>query len=214
MATREEEKARKRAHYLAHRDEYLARARAQRAAQSPEERAAYNADYRRKNAERLRVKRQEYYEKHREHVIAKNMDWWKRQGPAVQRAYLRAYYAEHGERLRTRASDYKRQNKDRVNVANARRYANQRTAPPNDLTAEQWRALKKAYGQRCAYCGSAPPRLTMDHVVPLIRRGSHTARNIVPACAPCNFRKNRYAALPFAVLPLYADLVPAIWSDE
>jgi 5-methylcytosine-specific restriction endonuclease McrA len=64
------------------------------------------------------------------------------------------------------------------------------TSGANDLTREQWAALKLAYGFRCVYCDKKTKRLTMDHVVPLSKGGEHTARNIVPACGPCNSKKN------------------------
>jgi 5-methylcytosine-specific restriction endonuclease McrA len=40
----------------------------------------------------------------------------------------------------------------------------------------------------CQYCGSTH-NLTLDHVVPLSRAGSHTWDNVVTACERCNQRK-------------------------
>jgi 5-methylcytosine-specific restriction endonuclease McrA len=40
----------------------------------------------------------------------------------------------------------------------------------------------------CQYCGS-PKHLTLDHVLPRSRGGTHTWNNVVIACAPCNGRK-------------------------
>jgi len=40
----------------------------------------------------------------------------------------------------------------------------------------------------CQYCGSTH-NLTLDHVVPLSRGGSHTWDNVVTACERCNQRK-------------------------
>lgn len=43
----------------------------------------------------------------------------------------------------------------------------------------------------CHYCGGRVGlrSLTMDHVVPLIRGGKSTRRNVVPACKACNSKK-------------------------
>jgi 5-methylcytosine-specific restriction endonuclease McrA len=43
----------------------------------------------------------------------------------------------------------------------------------------------------CHYCGRqiGARQLTMDHVVPLIRGGRSTRGNVVPACKPCNSKK-------------------------
>jgi len=40
----------------------------------------------------------------------------------------------------------------------------------------------------CQYCGSTH-NLTLDHVIPLSRGGSHTWDNVVTACERCNQRK-------------------------
>lgn len=41
----------------------------------------------------------------------------------------------------------------------------------------------------CQYCGAQTPHLTLDHVVPRHRGGSHTWDNLVSACRVCNRRK-------------------------
>lgn len=58
------------------------------------------------------------------------------------------------------------------------------------VTPGEWEALKRTYMNRCAYCAQGDAPLTIDHVVPLSRGGSHTPDNIVPACAGCNSRKH------------------------
>jgi 5-methylcytosine-specific restriction endonuclease McrA len=41
----------------------------------------------------------------------------------------------------------------------------------------------------CQYCGHAGSDLTLDHVLPRHRGGSHSWENLVAACKPCNHRK-------------------------
>jgi len=41
----------------------------------------------------------------------------------------------------------------------------------------------------CQYCGEHTVRLTLDHVVPRHRGGSHSWDNLVAACGACNHRK-------------------------
>ncbi len=43
----------------------------------------------------------------------------------------------------------------------------------------------------CYYCGQQfdPGKLTMDHIVPLVRGGKSTKGNLVPACKDCNNKK-------------------------
>lgn len=54
----------------------------------------------------------------------------------------------------------------------------------------QWWKRKCSQGT-CYYCGKRvePGALTMDHRVPLIRGGTSSKNNIVPACKSCNTRK-------------------------
>ena len=68
-----------------------------------------------------------------------------------------------------------------------------------ELRRSQWWKNRKAEG-KCHYCdGRFPPReLTMDHVVPLVRGGATTRRNVVPCCHECNASKQ--------------DLVPVEWE--
>jgi 5-methylcytosine-specific restriction endonuclease McrA len=53
------------------------------------------------------------------------------------------------------------------------------------------RELRRAQGDRCAYCGTAfvagtDARATLDHVVALARGGEDTRANCVAACHRCN----------------------------
>lgn len=58
----------------------------------------------------------------------------------------------------------------------------------NDLTDEQWAALRDAWGG-CAYCGAPDPSPQRDCVLALSRGGRYTLDNIVPACRSCNASK-------------------------
>ena len=53
-------------------------------------------------------------------------------------------------------------------------------------------ALRGRDGDNCAYCDErlAVPAMTLDHVLPLSRGGSHTMDNAVLACRPCNSQKH------------------------
>ncbi|MCR4406554.1 MAG: HNH endonuclease [Anaerolineae bacterium] len=42
---------------------------------------------------------------------------------------------------------------------------------------------------RCQYCGQPSAHLTVDHVVPRHRGGTHSWSNLVSACPACNRRK-------------------------
>jgi 5-methylcytosine-specific restriction endonuclease McrA len=58
----------------------------------------------------------------------------------------------------------------------------------NDLSADQWTALKAAWGG-CAYCGESAAPMQRDCVLALSRGGRYTLSNVVPACGSCNSSK-------------------------
>jgi HNH endonuclease len=58
----------------------------------------------------------------------------------------------------------------------------------NDLSDEEWAALKAAW-KGCAYCGATDGPLQRDCVMAISRGGRYTVDNVVPACATCNASK-------------------------
>jgi 5-methylcytosine-specific restriction endonuclease McrA len=58
----------------------------------------------------------------------------------------------------------------------------------HDLCADQWAALKEAWGG-CAYCGESASTMQRDCVLPVSRGGRYTLANVVPACGSCNASK-------------------------
>jgi len=76
---------------------------------------------------------------------------------------------------------------------------------PGNLTADEWKAILRAFDGRCAYCGDRPGTLTMDHVVPASKGGRHVASNVVPACRFCNQSKRDRLLEP--------RFVPADWPE-
>ena len=71
------------------------------------------------------------------------------------------------------------------------------------LRKTNWWNEKISKGQ-CYYCGKIfpPKELTMDHVVPLIRGGTSTKNNIVPACKECNNAKKTDSVMETKLLKM------------
>lgn len=125
---------------------------------------------------------------------------WRAANPEKTVASRKRHYEKNRTKLLADKQRYRQANRDKIRALNNRRKALKKNAPVNDLTVKQWREIKAAYGQRCAYCGCRPKILTMDHVEPLSKGGPHTASNVVPACGSCNSRKN--AGAPPTYQPL------------
>jgi len=68
--------------------------------------------------------------------------------------------------------------------------------PEEIVTRAQWDAVRKYVapavfrrdGKKCVYCGSERD-ITVDHVVPIARGGSHEMGNLAACCAECNSSK-------------------------
>jgi 5-methylcytosine-specific restriction endonuclease McrA len=60
-----------------------------------------------------------------------------------------------------------------------------RTAIPSEVRREVWRRD----GGKCVKCGSRE-RLEYDHIIPVAKGGSNTARNIELLCETCNRTKS------------------------
>jgi 5-methylcytosine-specific restriction endonuclease McrA len=90
----------------------------------------------------------------------------------VRKAYAMKYLAENSEKMRA----IRRNRKSRIK---AQRF---------EFTDRDWRRMCERARHRCVYCGEKR-ELTRDHVIPVVRGGRHSVGNIVPACAPCNYRK-------------------------
>lgn len=70
----------------------------------------------------------------------------------------------------------------------ARRRKRRLSLVVNDLTTDQWDALREAWGG-CAYCGVSGVPVQRDCLLPVSRGGRYTLSNVVPACASCNTSK-------------------------
>lgn len=56
------------------------------------------------------------------------------------------------------------------------------------LTSTEWLAILAEANGHCAYCGKES-KLTLDHIIPLSKGGTHSKNNVVPACYHCNSSK-------------------------
>lgn len=90
-------------------------------------------------------------------------------------------------------------------ILDTKKRATTRPDDPFSLTAEEWKDIKSAYRNTCAYCGkilrddvdmSHADYPNIDHVIPTSRGGWTTNENVVPSCRLCNYRKGRKIRIP------------------
>jgi len=64
-------------------------------------------------------------------------------------------------------------------------------AAQGDFSKEELSMLLAKFDRSCAYCGDKlEGRLTLDHVVPVLKGGTNFISNLVPCCQTCNSSKN------------------------
>jgi 5-methylcytosine-specific restriction endonuclease McrA len=194
----EARKAYKASWYIANREKIGAQA-AQRHAANPERRKIRQVAYRVANANTIKATKAAYNASHqeerrvrdvanRDHIHAYNATWYA-EHREERKAYNAVYNAAHREERRLTKAAHLAAHPELNRASGKRHRARIAGAPVNDFTAAQWTAMKEHYGHCCVYCGKKQQRLTQDHLTPLSQGGSHTLRNIVPACKSCNSRK-------------------------
>lgn len=62
----------------------------------------------------------------------------------------------------------------------------------NKFSAQNWRDMKSEHKNTCLSCSQKEPNiiLTIDHIIPLSKGGTHEKKNIQPLCNKCNLVKN------------------------
>jgi 5-methylcytosine-specific restriction endonuclease McrA len=166
-------------------------------AANPRDRSAYKAaydaehwaeqaEYRAKNAERLRAQKAGYYQANREKRLVYVKAYTEAHKPEVL-AYHASHYEANADRIKAAVRAYQRANPEKKAVLESRRRA-RKAGNGGSHTVAQRREKFALFGNACAYCGRQGD-LTEDHVVPLSRGGTDDISNIVPACRSCNSRK-------------------------
>lgn len=89
--------------------------------------------------------------------------------------------------------EYKAENREKIRTKDAKRRATKKQALVIPFTDSEW--LKKYRHQFqgcCAYCQQriSFAALSQDHLIPLVKGGEHSLRNLIPACKSCNCSKH------------------------
>lgn len=110
--------------------------------------------------------------------------------PEAHRERSRRYYDGNIEKMREKSRGYTKANPEKRSAGVQRRRA-KRKAAGGSYTAAEWEAIKKAQDYTCLCCGRREPeiKLTVDHVVPIDKRGRNDASNLQGLCRKCNGKK-------------------------
>jgi 5-methylcytosine-specific restriction endonuclease McrA len=108
----------------------------------------------------------------------------------VGRRSMAKRLAEDPEKINSIRKIWRAANPEKMRIMDAKKKAKRRNAPIGEFNLNDWFQLLKIWGHKCAYCGHHDLLLTKDHMIPLVRGGSHDVSNIVPACKRCNSSKS------------------------
>lgn len=139
-----------------------------------EERREYGKKYRILNREKELIRKRIYREEKRE----------------VLRARGREYSARNRHKIRDYQRKWRKENPLKIVVRDQKRRASIRGLP-NTLTEVEWQKALEYWNYCCAYCGTGPNKLTLEHFIPVSNTlcPGTVATNVIPACSTCNFSK-------------------------
>jgi HNH endonuclease len=133
------------------------------------------------NDKRRREKRDE---------VNATMRQWHAANPEKKREYRSRHYDKIGIDAQRRQEKAARKTHRVARQADNARYNAARHGGDGIITNEHLVALHKWQDHCCFYCRNPlNQKDTIEHVVPLSRKGSNTPRNVVLACGDCNFSK-------------------------
>ncbi len=69
------------------------------------------------------------------------------------------------------------------------------------LTVAEWQNLLERCSYRCSYCGRSDVPMTIDHIVPISKGGTHELANVTPACSSHNSSRGAKRLVDFLFKP-------------
>jgi hypothetical protein len=182
-----------------------------------------NADYSRKNADRLKAYNAEYRATRREELAARERRRRAEDGERV-RDMERISRAGRRDVINARAAEYRAKNRDRINESIRdwsrrnidRKLANNRARRARKqgrgrflVSQRDIERMVNRFGGRCGYCAvlfSDSNPMHVEHVLPLCRGGADGIGNLLPACAACNLQKRDKTVMEWRVWKSRRDL--------
>jgi 5-methylcytosine-specific restriction endonuclease McrA len=171
------------AYALANRERISQRDKARRLVDGDKMRAQSRANYQ-KHREKRRIAAKKYYSENK-HLWSEYHQANYSKMAERKRAVSKKWREDNPERYRQQMRDWLEKNLDKHNEHARQRRARLRQATIAQVTT---RDIRKLMHSRCIYCGSAE-NITVDHVIPLARGGSHSIGNLTSACKTCNSKK-------------------------
>lgn len=104
----------------------------------------------------------------------------------ANRIYLLKRNKAYREQNKDKRKEYRKRTIAQILYRNEVRRARQLGAD-GQYTQNEWQALCDWFGGRCLRCGAE--KLTVDHVIPIVKGGTNYIDNLQPLCGVCNSSK-------------------------
>lgn len=140
------------------------------------------------------------YEKNREKQIEQAKSW-RKNNMERYKEYFNKYTSENRDKRAAWGKASRARNADKIRLREQAKDKKRRhliAQTENPIKPSEWRAIIKKQNGACYYCCIVPKTLTVDHVIPLVKGGKHTAANIVGACGSCNSKKRAMGDIEWA----------------
>lgn len=128
----------------------------------------------------MKVRQRAQYQKHREKRLAEKAEY--RQ---ANREHIKLHAREYRKRAWDVNKKWRTENRDKIRETAARRRERMREQQVGTIPMKY---IERLLRQPCAYCGGSATEI--DHVIPIVRGGTHSIGNIVSACQTCNQHKS------------------------
>jgi 5-methylcytosine-specific restriction endonuclease McrA len=117
--------------------------------------------------------------------IAQQNKAWRLENREYDNATSAQWRKDNPERYKEQMRKWRLNNKQRKGELEHRRRARKKDNGSYVVSPKDMRRLEG----ECFYCGSNE-NITMDHIIPISRGGTHGIGNLVPCCLHCNMKKN------------------------
>lgn len=171
------------------------------------------------NSEEHKAKHLLWRTENREAVLAKQRAR-RHNNPEAVRAQEQIYRDRDREKINQRAALYRAANREAINarvrewgVLNIeRKLAHNQARRARKIgngsflvTSKDLARMKNRFSNVCGYCSGNFTKsnpMHIEHVLPIVRGGSHSVGNIIPACAACNLSKRDKTVMEWRVWKL------------